>query len=115
RSLFPVGALAAKMCFVLSVNVGASEAGAMICTDGRADTHVSPVIVCAVGFPAASLKVTVRLEAPAPGHGMFRHEAALTAAIAMQVGVAAEPTVTQKLAGFAPSVLVAAAASVDVV
>ncbi len=95
RSLTPVGALAARMCLVASVNVGASESGAMIETDGSDDTHVTPVTVWEVGLPAASLSVTVRLNAPAPGQGIATHVEVFTAVTGVQIGVAADPTVTQ--------------------
>jgi hypothetical protein len=85
------------MCLVLSLKVGASDTGAMICTDGSVDTQVTPVIVCEVGFPAASSSVTVTLNAAAPGQGMFTQVDVFTAATATHLGVAAEPTVTQRL------------------
>ena len=104
-SFTPVGALAARMCLVGSLNSGASEAGAMIWTDGSVEAQETPVIVCVVGLPAASFSVTVRLKGAPPGQVMATQVGALTAATATHDGVAAEPSVTQRLLWPGPSEL----------
>jgi hypothetical protein len=50
RSLTPTGAVADRMCFDGSVNAGASDTGAITCTDGKVDAQVTLWMVVEVGF-----------------------------------------------------------------
>src|SRR5580692_7002503 len=70
-------------------------------------------MVWVVGLPAASLSVTVRLNGPPPGQVKATQVEELMAPTAAHAGVAAEPSVTQRLFWPGPSELGRPAASVE--
>ena len=69
----PTGAVADRMCFDGSLNVGASETGVMICTDGSVDAQETPWMVVVVGLPAPSFSVTVMSNGAPPGQVTGTH------------------------------------------
>jgi hypothetical protein len=88
----------------------------MTCTDGSIDAHETPVTVVAVGFPAASLSVTVMSKGALPGHVTSTQASVFTAVTgAVPTQVAEPPSDTHRLFTAAPSEAGRFAASEDVV
>src|SRR5262245_23457459 len=88
----------------------------MTCTDGNAEAHETPVTVFAVGFPAASLSVTVMSKGAPPGHVTSTQASVFTAVTALlSTHVAEPPSDTQRFLTPAPSEAGRFTASADVV